>query len=83
MVCRWWGQTTAFISDFRGELGLSPLGIRDQAPLAVPISSEGNTEENVVIEHYLLLLSLSWELTHPAAATAKCSGHLLNLPKAH
>ena len=48
------------------------------APLAAPVTSE----EGIAIEHYLLLLSLLRELTHPAAATAKCSGHLANLPKA-
>ena len=49
------------------------------APPAATVISE----EDIVIEHYLLLLSLPWEHTHPAAATAKCSGHPENMPKAN
>ena len=44
---------------------------------------EGTTEEGIVTKHHLMLLSLPWELTCPAAATTKCSGDLLNLPKSH
>ena len=47
-----------------------------------PITSEGTTEEGIVTKQHLLLLLLPWELTDPAIATAKFSGHLLNLPKA-
>ena len=79
MVCGWQGQTTTVITDCRGGHVPRLLGAPEQAPLAVPVTSE----EGIVIKHYLLLLSLPWELTHPAAATAKCSGHLVNLPKAH
>ena len=75
MVYRWWGQTTTVITDSRGGHGPIPLGVPEQAPLVAPITSE----EGVVIEHYLLLLSLPWELTH--TATAECSGYLVNLPK--
>ena len=79
MVYRWQGQTAAVITNSRGGRELLPLEVPEQAPLVAPITSE----EGIAIEHYLLLLSLPWELTHPAAATAKCSGHLVNLPKAH
>ena len=79
MVCKWWGKTTAIITDPRGGHGSLPLEVPEQAPLAAPITSE----EVTAIEHYLLLLSLHWELTLPAAATAKCSGHFINLLKAH
>ena len=45
------------------------------------VTLEGTTEEGIATEHHLLLLSLPWELTHPA--TAKCSEHFLGLPEAH
>ena len=54
-------------------------GVLEQTPLVAPITSEGG----ITIEYYLLLLSLPWELTYPATATATCSGHLVNLLKAH
>ena len=67
-------KTLAVISDSRGGHGLPPLGICEQAPLAAPCTSEVTTEEGIVTENHLLLFSLSWEHTRPAAATAKCSG---------
>ena len=73
------GQTTAVITDSRDGHGLLPVGVPEQAPPAVPITSE----EGIAIKHKLLLLSLPWELTHPAVATAKCSGHLEDLPRAY
>ena len=79
MVYRWQGQTTTVITDSRGGHGPAQLGVPEQAPLAAPIISE----EGTAIEHYLLLLSLPWELTHPAPAIAKCSGKLVNLYKAY
>ena len=82
MVYRWQGQTTAVTSETRAGCGPLPLGVREQAPLAAPVTSEGTTEGGVVTEHHLLLLSLPWELTHPATTTAKYSGHYLNLPEA-
>ena len=79
MLYRWQGQTTTVITDSRGGHGPLPLGVPKQAPLVAPITSE----EGIAIEHRLLLLSLLWELTHPTAATAKCPGHLEDLPRAH
>ena len=79
MVYNWQGQTTTVITDSRDRHGLLPLGVPEQAPLAAPITSE----EDIAIKHYLLLVSLPWELTNPAAAIAKCSGHLINLLKTH
>ena len=79
MVYRWWGQTTTVITDSRDGHGLLPIGVPEQAPLVVPITSE----EGIAIEHKLLLLSLPWELTHTAVATAKCSGHLEDLTRAY
>ena len=72
---------TAVITNSRGGCELQPHEVPEQEPLAAPVTSE----EGIAIEHYLLLLSLPWELTHPttATATAKCSGHIINLPKAH
>ena len=69
MVYRWQGQTTIVVTDSRGSHGLLPLGVPEQAPPVVLITSE----EGAAIKHKLLLLSLPWELMHPAAATAKCS----------
>ena len=79
MVYRCRGQTTKIITVSRDDQGLLPLGVPEQAPPVVPITSE----EGIAIEHYLLLLSFPWELTHPAAAIAKYSGHLVGLPGAH
>ena len=58
-------------------------GVPEQAPLAAPVTSEGTTEEGIATEQNLFLLSIPWELTHPATATVKCPGHFINLPKAH
>ena len=82
MVYRWWGQTTAVITDSRGGCDLLPLRVPEGAPLVASVSSEGTTEEDIVTEYHLLMHSLPWELTHPAAATATCPGHFINLPKA-
>ena len=68
------GQTTAVISDSKGGHGPLPLGIPEQESCVVPTTSEGTTEEDTATEHHQLLLSLPWEHTSPAAATAKCSG---------
>ena len=70
-------------SDSGGGCGLPPLEVHEQAQLAVRITSEGPTEEDIVTKHHLLLLLLPWEFTHPTSATAKCSEHCLNLPEAH
>ena len=79
MVCKWQGQTTTVITDFRAGHGPLPLGVLEQAQFGAAIISE----EGIAIKYYLLLLLLPWEVTHTAAATAKCSGHLVNLHKAH
>ena len=72
MVYRWWGQTTVVITDSRDGHGLLPIEVPEQAPPAVPITSE----EGIAIKHKLLLLSLPWELMPLAVPTAKRSGHL-------
>ena len=79
MVYRWQGQTTEVIPDFRDGHGLLPIGVPEQVPPAVPITSE----EGIAIKHKLLFLSLPWELMHSAVATAKCFGHLEDLPRAY
>ena len=79
MVYRWRGQTTTFVTDSRDGHAPLPLGVPKQAPPVIPITSE----EGTAIKHKLLLLSVPWELTHPAAATAKCSGHLEDLPRTY
>ena len=67
------GKSLPVISDSRSGRGPLPLGVPEQKPPAVPITSE----EGIAIEHTLLLFSLLWELTYPAAAVAKakCSGY--------
>ena len=51
----------------------------EQAPHGAPVTSGVMT----ATECHLLLFSLPWEHTRPAAATAKCSGHAQNLPENH
>ena len=63
MVCRWWGKTTPVVD----------MAYRHWESLAATITSEGTTEEDIVIEHNLLLLFLSWKHTCPVAATTKHS----------
>ena len=48
------------VSDSRGGHGLPPLGVHEEAPLAVPTTSEATTEEGIVTEHHLFMLSLFW-----------------------
>ena len=79
MVYRWRGQTIAVITDPRRGHGLLPIGVPEQAPPAVPKTSE----ESIAIKQKLLLLSFPWELTHPTAATAKCSSRLKDQPRAY
>ena len=83
MGYRRWGQTTAVSYNSRGGHVLLPLGVHEWAPPAAPVTSEVDTEEGIATKPHLLLLSLAWECTYPAIATAKCSGNLLNLPEAH
>ena len=71
------GQTTIVNTDYRDGHGPLPIGVPKQAPQIAPSTSEDGT----AIEHYLLLISLPWKLTQPATAIAKCSGHLINLPR--
>ena len=78
MVYWWQGQSIAVITDSRDGHGLLPIGVPEQAPPVIPITSE----EGIAIKHKLLLLSLPWELTYPDAATATCSGHLVDLLRA-
>ena len=79
MVYRWQGQNTTVITDSRDGHDLLPLGVPEQTPPVVPVTSE----EGTAIKHKLLLLSLPWEHMHPAVATAKCSGQLEDLPRAY
>ena len=74
MVYRRWGQTTAVISGFRGGSGLPLLGVHEPDTTCSPIHLKVTTEEGIVTEHELLVLSQPWEHTRPAAAIAKCSG---------
>ena len=74
MAFRWRGQATAVISDSRGGNGPLPLEVPEQESLAVTITSEGKTEEDIESEHHLLLFLLCWEHTGTAAAIVKSSG---------
>ena len=58
MVYRWQGQNTTVITDSRDGHDLLPLGVPEQTPPAVPITSE----EGTAIKHKVLLLSLPWKL---------------------
>ena len=60
MVCRWQGQTTTVITDYRGGCGPPPLGIPEQESPAAPTTSEGTTKDTAT-EPHRLLLSLPWE----------------------
>ena len=62
------GQTAAVISGSRGGSGPMPLGILEQKSLPAPTNSKGTTEKDIMMEYYLLLLSLPWVHTCPAAA---------------
>ena len=65
------------ISDSRVWHRLTPLGVHEQAKLVAAITSEGAREEGFMTKHHLVLISLTQQLTHPATATAKCTGHSL------
>ena len=54
MFYRWWGQTNAVISDYKGGRDLPPLGVVEEAPLVAPVNSEGTTEEGIATEYHLL-----------------------------
>ena len=60
--------------------GLPPLGVCEQAPFVAPVTSEVCREESAATKHQPLLLSLPWEHTCSAAATAKCSRRCLHIP---
>ena len=47
------------------------------------INAGDATEEGTATERHPLLLSLLWECTCPAVATAKSSGYQLHLPEGH
>ena len=77
MIYRWQGQTMAVVSEARGINGLPPLEACEWAPPATPVTSGvGKKEKNegTATKDHTLLLSLPWEHTCPAAATAKHSG---------
>ena len=65
------------VSEARGMSGLPPLGACEWAPPAIPITlgvGKKRKKEGTATKHQRLLLSLPWEHTCPAAATAKHSG---------
>ena len=76
MIYRWQGQTVAVLSEARGRRGLPPLGACEEAPPVTPVTPGVAKKEKkgIATKHHMLLLSLPWEHTHPAAATAKHSG---------
>ena len=74
------GANTTVITDSRGGCGPPPLGVCEQVPPEAQVTSESGIEEGSATEHHPLLLSLPWECTRPAAATAKPSGCCLYLP---
>ena len=70
MVYRQQGQTTEVVTDSRDGHGLLPIGVPEQAPPAVPITSE----EGIAIKHKLWFISLPWEHIHPADAIPNALG---------
>ena len=74
----WAVGSVSAISDSRGGHCLPLLGVCEK-PRAAALQVA--TEEDPATEHHLVLLSLPWECTWPAAATAKCSRHILHLPE--
>ena len=67
-------QTTAIIYDSREGHEPAPIGVHEQTLFTAPITSDSTTEEGLATKHHMLLLSLLWELTHSAAATANVLG---------
>ena len=76
------GETTTIL-DARGWHGLTPLEVHELARHEAPVTSGVAAEEGTATECHLLLLSLTWECTQPAAATAKGSGCCLYLAEGH
>ena len=79
VIYRWQGLIEVVVSETRERHGLPPLGACEWAPTVAPvISGVGKKKKKKKIstatEYYPLLLSLPWEHTCPAAATAKHSG---------
>ena len=77
MIHRWQGQTAVVVSETRGRHGLPLLGCYEWAPPVPPLTSwvaKNEKKEGIATKYHTLLFSLPWEHTHPAAATAKCSG---------
>ena len=65
------------ISEARGRRGLPLLGSCEWALPVTPVTSgigKKRKKEGTATKHHMLLLSLPWDHTHPAAATAKHSG---------
>ena len=68
------GGKTPQPSDSRSRCALPPLEGPEEAPSVTPVTTGVSAEEGTATDHHLLLLSLPWEDTCPAAASAKCSG---------
>ena len=68
----------AVITEARDDHGPLPPGVPEQAPPVVPVTSK----VGIAIKYNPLLVSLL-ELMHPAAVTAKISGHLADPSRAH
>ena len=79
MVYRWQRQTTTVITEERDDHSPLPLGVPEQIPSVVPITSK----EGITVKHRTLLFSLTWELMHNATTTAKFSGHFADPSRAH
>ena len=66
----------AVVLEAKGRHGLPSLGACEWAPPAASATSAvgKKKKEGTATKHHTLLLSPPWELTRPAAASAKCSG---------
>ena len=75
---KWLGQTATGISDSRGGHGPPPLGLHEQAPPMVPVTSGFAAKKGTTTEHHLLA-SLPWE----SCCHCQRLGHCLHLPEGH
>ena len=80
-IYRWQGQTAVVVSEARGRHGLPPLGACEWAPPATPITSGAGKEKKKkkkkkgpATKYHMLLLSLRWKHTCPAASLPNALG---------
>ena len=78
MVYRRQRKTTAVISDSKGGHGLPLLWVHEQA-LLVACHLKDTTENGIVTENHLLLLSHAWEHTYHCQMLRAVPMHLISV----